>query len=209
MNNRGNFCCGTIIIITIKGDSAMEEKTIKYYNRHAKSYYQNTVDLKLDNIYQEFLSQLKDNAHILDAGCGSGRDSLFFLKQGYQVTAIDAAKELVKLSSKLLGQEVLQLRFQELEFEEEFDGIWACASLLHISRDEIDDVLERFSRALVKGGVIYMSFKYGDKEVYEKGRFFNYYDEDSFQKLVDKFVELEVIKLWQTIDVREDRDDEF
>ncbi|GAB6137996.1 class I SAM-dependent methyltransferase [Halanaerobaculum tunisiense] len=183
--------------------------TIDYYNQHAVDFYENTVNVDMSNQYQEFLEHVKDNGHILDAGCGSGRDSLYFLEQGYQITALDASQELVKLSSELIGQEVLHMSFQDMEFEEEFAGIWACASLLHVSREEIEEVFRKLTRALVTDGVIYMSFKYGNREVYRNGRLFNYYDEDSFMELKDKFAELEVVKMWKTVDARENREDEY
>lgn len=183
--------------------------TIDYYNKNAVEYYQSTVDVDMSSLYQKFLQYVEDEGHILDAGCGSGRDSLYFLKQGYQVTAVDASRELVRLSSELLGQKVLQVKFQELEFKEEFDGIWACASLLHISREEIKAVLGRLLDGLKNQGTIYMSFKYGDCEVIKDGRLFNYYDENSFMELKNKFEELEIIETWKTIDAREKRTDEY
>ncbi|GAB6137958.1 class I SAM-dependent methyltransferase [Halanaerobaculum tunisiense] len=183
--------------------------TIDYYNQHAVDFYENTVNVDMSAQYEEFLEHVKDNGHILDAGCGSGRDSLYFLDQGYQVTAIDASKELVKLSSELIGQEVLQMKFQDMEFKEKFAGIWACASLLHVSREEIEEVFRKLTRALVTDGVIYMSFKYGDREVYRNGRLFNYYDEDSFRKLKNDFAELEVVKMWKTADVKKEIKDEY
>ncbi|GAB6137950.1 class I SAM-dependent methyltransferase [Halanaerobaculum tunisiense] len=98
--------------------------TIDYYNRNAIDFYENTVDLDMSDQYQAFLRYVKENGHILDAGCGSGRDSLYFLEQGYQITAVDASQELVKLSSELINQEVLQIRFQEMEFEEEIEDVF-------------------------------------------------------------------------------------
>ncbi len=183
--------------------------TIAYYNQNAKQFYDNTVNADMREHYQHFLKDIKIGGHILDAGCGSGRDSLFFLEQGYEVTALDASKELVKLSSSLLKQDVLHMRFQEMEFNEEFDGVWVSASLLHINREKIENVINRLSKSLVNTGVMYLSFKYGNKEVNRNGRFFNYYDEDSFAKLISKFEELEVIKISKTEDVRDGREDEY
>ena len=95
-----------------------------------------------------FLKLLPKNGKILDAGCGSGRDSLFFKQQGYDVVSFDISKELVDLASRLIGQKVLHMSFGDLDFENEFHGIWASASLLHIPQEEMDDVLEKLSRAL-------------------------------------------------------------
>ena len=184
-------------------------KTIDYYNQNAAEFYENTVDVDLMDTYQEFLEHIKEGTTILDAGCGSGRDSLYFLDEGYEVTAIDASEKLVELSSNLIGQQVLHMRFEDINFKEEFAGIWACASLLHISRTEIESVLNKFIKALVRDGVIYLSFKYGDQEIYRNGRLFNYYDYNSFMKLKSQFDQLKVLKTWKTADAREERNDEY
>ncbi|MGM0502351.1 MAG: class I SAM-dependent methyltransferase [Bacillota bacterium] len=183
--------------------------TIEYYNQNAEEFYNNTVNVDMSQQYQEFLAHLNKGAHILDLGCGSGRDSLYFLEHGYQVTALDASKELVRLSSELINQQVLHLKFQELDFESEFDGIWACASLVHVNRAEIKEVFQNIIQAVVPNGVIYMSFKYGNQEFYRTGRLFNCYDEDSFKEIVDKFNSLEIIKLWKSSDARAERKEEY
>lgn len=181
------------------------EQTIEYYNRRAEEYYEKTVAADMEDLYQEFLQYLNKGDHILDVGCGSGRDSLYFLNHGYQVTAVDGAEEMVKLSSDLLDQEVLHLKFKEIDFKEEFDGIWACASLLHVSKEAIDSILKRLVRALLPKGVMYLSFKYGNYEVRRDGRFFNYYNQTACEELIAKVKGIEIIKMWQTGDNREDR----
>src|ERR687885_194185 len=138
--------------------------TIDFYNEHAQDFYHRTVNVDMRELYAPFLALLPAGAHILDAGCGSGRDSLYFKQHGYQVTALDASAELVKLSSQLLQQPVLHLTFQEVDFDERFDGIWACASLLHVPRIEIDDVLRRLTKALKPGAILFTSFKNGNTE---------------------------------------------
>ncbi len=183
--------------------------TIAYYDEHAEEFYANTVGANMEQFYAPFLALLPPGCRILDAGCGSGRDSLHFLACGYTVTAFDAAAALVRLSSRLLNQPVLHLTFQQVAFEEEFEGIWACASLLHVPRDEMDDVLRRLTRALTPGGILFASFKYGDGEGERNGRFFNSYDEASFGALVARHPALEVVDVWKTEDVRGERTGEF
>ena len=183
-----------------------ENKTIAYYNQHAQEYYDKTVDIDMTSNYGEFLQYLDFGDHILDAGCGSGRDSQYFIEQGYEVTALDAAQELVDLAEGLLGQEVLQIRLEELDFTAEFDGIWACASLIHLKEDQIKEILRKFSRAVVTDGVIYISFKIGTGEEFKKGRFFNYYNELSCLELIAEIDPLKVVNLWETDDA-EDRED--
>jgi SAM-dependent methyltransferase len=179
--------------------------TVDYYDRNAEQFYRETVNVNMEELYTRFLAYVPEGSSILDAGCGSGRDSLYFLRRGYKVTAFDASNELVALSSQLTGLPVLHLRFQDVEFDHDFDGIWACASLLHVPRAEIDDALARLTRAMKPGGVLYASFKYGDSEWEKDGRFFNSYDEASFNGLLAGHHQLELLQRWVSEDVRRGR----
>lgn len=179
-----------------------------YYNQNAQEFYEGTVNVDMSDSYKPFLEFVKASGHILDAGCGSGRDSFYFIRNGYKVTAMDASEAMVDMASKLIGQKVLKLRFQEIDFNGEFDGIWACASLLHVNRKEIDEVFSKLSKALKKAGILYASFKYGDIEVERDGRLFNCYDETSIKLLMGKHSELEIVKIWRSYDARPDKKDE-
>ena len=183
--------------------------TIDFYNQNAEWFFKESVNINMTALYEPFLNLLPPGAHILDAGCGSGRDSLYFLNKGYKVTAIDASKELSKLASELINQSVLNISFQELDFENEFDGVWASASLLHIPRNEISKVLNRIAKSLKQDGVLYASFKYDDKEYEKGGRYFNCYDEYSINELIDKNTSLTIIKGWTSNDSRLGREDEI
>ena len=178
-----------------------------YYNENAKTFFEGTVAADMSEQYKMFLDLLPKGASILDAGCGSGRDSLAFKNLGYQVTAIDASEELCKLASEYIGQEVKQIRFQDLDFEDTFDGIWACATLLHVPSKELPQVIQNLRRALKPGGSLYASFKYGDFEGERNGRYFHDLTEEKAEQL---FTEggLKVEKMWITGDVREGRGDE-
>ncbi|QEK11550.1 methyltransferase domain-containing protein [Crassaminicella thermophila] len=188
--------------------------TKNYYNQNAKIFIENTLKADMTKIYQRFEKYLKKGDRILDLGCGSGRcgsgrDSLYFMNKGYDVLAVDYAEELVKSASKLLNKEVIILDMREMDFYEEFDAIWACASILHINREDINNVIRNCEMALKNGGIFYLSFKYGDKEEWRNERFFNYYNETSFKRLIDQFSYLNIIETWKTKDVRKGREDEF
>ena len=107
----------------------------------------------------------------------------------------------------MLGQKVLCKTFEELDDENAYDGIWACASLLHVPKERMGEVLYRLKRALKDGGVLYASFKYGEEEKIVNGRLFSYYDERSLRELM---VEngFEVLELFVTQDVRKGRSEE-
>lgn len=178
--------------------------TIDYYNQNAKEFVSRTVNADMHYCQDKFMKLLKQGNYILDAGCGSGRDSLFFLKHGYKVCSIDASRELCKLAEEYIGQSVECVRFQDMEYEGLFDGVWACASLLHLSKKELPMVLRKFYRALKLGGVMYASFKYGDKEEERSGRFFSDYHLEEIEKVFTEGAGFELIEGFVTEDVRDD-----
>ena len=138
-----------------------KDVTLRYYNQNAGSFVSGTVHADLTDTLNRFLSRLEPGAAILDFGCGSGRDTKYFLEHGYQVEAIDGSEELCKIASAYTGIPVRQMYFQDLDVREQYDGIWACSSLLHLSYGELDEVLYRIEKALKPQGILYMSFKYG------------------------------------------------
>jgi SAM-dependent methyltransferase len=127
--------------------------TIDYYNRNAYAFQQRTLGRDLQRRYDPFLALLPPGAEILDAGCGPGRDSLAFIQRGYRVTAMDASSAMVDLTTATIGQPALLLPFDQIDFEEKFDGVWASASLLYVPSARIDDAVHRLTRALKPGGV--------------------------------------------------------
>lgn len=176
--------------------------TIDYYNQNAKEFVSRTIDADMHYCQNKFMELLNAGDYVLDAGCGSGRDSLFFLNHGYKICSIDASSELCKLAEEYIGQSVECVRFQDMKYEELFDGVWACASLLHLSKKELPIVLRKFYRALKEGGVMYASFKYGDKEEERSGRFFSDYHLDEIEKVFTECAGFELIEGFETEDVR-------
>jgi SAM-dependent methyltransferase len=185
------------------------DPTVAYYDANAERFTQETVAVDMGSLYRPFLAEFPAGGHILDAGCGSGRDTVAFLRMGYAVTAFDASAEMARRASAAACIPVSVLRFQDLECREQFDAIWACASLLHVRRAEIDDVLGRLTRALRPGGVWYMSFKTGHGEEMQGGRLFNDYTDLELRDLVARHRALCMLQLWETTDLRPDRDKEL
>jgi SAM-dependent methyltransferase len=183
--------------------------SIEFYNQNATEFYNNTVSADMTEAYKEFLQHIKPSSKILDAGCGSGRDTAFFLNQGFTVTSIDASGEMVRMSSELTGQKTLKMSFMDIEFKDEFDGVWACASLLHVCRSEIDEVLEKIIKSLKVGGILYVSFKYGNDEVIRDSRLFNSYNEEAIEQLLIKHKRLKIINIRKSKDKRPERVDEY
>jgi SAM-dependent methyltransferase len=179
-----------------------------YYQHNAKSFFEATVDVDMSPLYQRFLPLLPPAGRILDAGCGSGRDLRFFAKLGYRVTAFDASPALAALAEAYAGQPVFRARFQDIDWRESFDGVWACASLLHLPAAALPDALRRLAVALVPGGVLYASFKYGHGEREDQGRHFTDLDEAGLSELLDRVDNLQLLGAWITPDQRPGRDNE-
>lgn len=187
----------------------MSDPTRTYYSENAQEFYDGTVNLDMGYQYKSFLKMIPKGGKILDAGCGSGRDSLYFKKKGYMVVAFDYSEALVKLASDLIGSSVLHMSFNDVAFIEEFDGVWACASLLHVPKNEMEGAIAKLAKALKPDGILYVSFKYGNKEEVRKGRLFSDYTESSFQALIKNISSLKIIKHWKTEDVRPKRKGEY
>lgn len=186
----------------------MQDTTIDYYNSNAQQFIQNTISVEFKETQQRFLSKLKKDAFILDFGCGSGRDTRFFLDQGCQVDAIDGSEELCRLASQYTGIKVRHMFFQDLSVKEKYDGIWACSSILHLPLHELTEAMQKMSDALKADGVIYTSFKYGTFSGQRNGRFFTDMTEGSFAKLILKINSLDIEEQWMTFDVRPGRGEE-
>ena len=185
----------------------MKSETINYYNENAKEFCAGTVNADMSVCRNKFTALLECGTRILDAGCGSGRDSKVFLDMGYDVISMDASSEVCKEAEAYLGKHVLCKSFEEIEFSNEFDGIWACASLLHVSRNDIDFVFEKLNNALKDNGVLYVSFKYGENERIKDGRFFNDYTEETLTELL-KSHSFKIEEIFISFDVRKERESE-
>lgn len=184
-------------------------KTIDYYNNHAEEFTHLTFQVEMESLYEPFLALLPEHAHILDLGCGSGRDSSAFKNKGYHVDAIDYSEALVKKATELTGLQVKHQSFYELNEVAIYDGIWACASLLHCERSRLTEVLERMLRALKSEGVIYMSFKYGNSDRKKDGREFTDLNEQQAQELLAQFEQVSLVDQWITVDKRPDRSEQW
>lgn len=182
--------------------------TIDYYDSCADEFYKSTVNVEFTTMQEHFLAKLKKGSNILDFGCGSGRDTKYFLEQGYDVEAIDGSAELCKLAGKLTGIKVKNIFFQELSEVEKYDGIWACSSILHLPVRELTEVMRKMMIALKKDGIIYISFKYGIFAGERNGRYFTDMTEEAFAELLSKIEGLEIEEQWTTSDVRPGRGEE-
>ena len=186
----------------------MDNSTLNYYNTNAKSFISSTLAVDFSQTQDKFLFLLPPAASILDFGCGSGRDTKYFLDAGMQVDATDGSEKLCRLASEYTGIPVRQMLFEELDTKEQYDGIWACSSILHLPKDVLKDVLKKMIVALKENGIIYTSFKYGMFEGERNGRFFTDFTEETFREFVSDVDEIKIEESWITGDVRPGRGDE-
>jgi 2-polyprenyl-3-methyl-5-hydroxy-6-metoxy-1,4-benzoquinol methylase len=172
--------------------------TVDYYNRNAEAFRDRTADCSVGHLHDAFLARLPAGAHILDAGCGPGRDAAVFLRRGFRVTSIDASSSMVEFASRAMGQPAILMPFEQIEFEDMFEGVWACASLLHVPLAQIDGVIARLVRALKPGGMFYMSTKAGDGErIMGDGRLFCDYTQPALRALLAQNPSLELLDIHQ------------
>ena len=183
-------------------------KTLAYYNTNAHRFTSDTLDVEFSDIQDSFLAQLPAGALILDFGCGSGRDSRYFLQKGYRVEACDGSEEMVKAATRNAGIPVKKMLFSELNEENRYDGLFACASILHVPSKDLPDIFTRMKKAVKKGGILYVSFKYGTFEGIRNGRYFTDLTEESLHAILDRVGGLEIIRTGITGDARTGREDE-
>lgn len=174
------------------------ETTLAFYRKHARDFVKATARLDLHDLYEPFLKRLKPGAHILDAGCGSGRDGAAFVARGFRVIAIDASRAMVT-GARQRRLDARLMTLQKIHFSAKFDGIWACASVLHVPHCEIPNVLGRFADVLKPGGLLYISLKESHGErVAEDGRFFSYFRKEEFTSLLTQRGRFELLDTWLT-----------
>ena len=190
------------------------DETIEYYNANAQDFISNTKDVVFNENQDLFLNELKkrfpeiNNPIVLDFGCGSGRDTKYFLQNNLLVDAIDGSEEMCKFASDYTGIQVKQVFFQDWKSEKKYNGIWACSSILHLKKDDLLVVLKNLLNHLIPNGILYTSFKYGDFEGEHKGRYFTNFTENTFNQFVTNLDDFKILKTWITSDVRPGRENE-
>ena len=178
--------------------------SIGFYEDNADWFFQRTVNIDMSATQSRFVGLLKPGDAILDAGCGSGRDARVFRDLGFKVTAMEAAPRLAALAQAHIGLPVEIMTFDQIAWRDRFDGIWACASLLHVPADDLATTLGRLRDALVPGGVLWASFKLGTEERIEADRHFTDFDETRMATLLAGVSGLSLIEMWITQDSRSD-----
>jgi 2-polyprenyl-3-methyl-5-hydroxy-6-metoxy-1,4-benzoquinol methylase len=182
--------------------------SINYYNDNAKKFIENTFFVSMGDLIDDFIALLPKNATVLDLGCGSGRDSLYFKKNGFDVYAMDGSKEMIEHTKKYIGDRAKLATFDDYTTNIKFDGIWALASLLHVPRNDIEMILNKYINFLKEDGFLFMSFKNREIDYDKDGRNFTCFTENTLLELIKPIDKIELVKIIHTTDVRKDRPDE-
>lgn len=183
-----------------KGTGISQDTTLSWYRDNAIQYAEETRNsLVLDALW-EFLSRMKEGGTILDYGSGSGRDSAYFINKGFSVDSLDGSAEMKAQAERLFGIKVKLSSFLSLEDKEKYDGIWAQASILHLEEHDLRAALTLIERALKRDGVFYSSFRKGEEDGYEKGRWYTNMTERRFLSFLPATLYVE--KIWESQDVR-------
>ena len=175
--------------------------TINYYDKHASFYFDRTSQVDFVALYEEFLKYVPAGGRIMDLGCGSGRDVKWFRDHGYEAFGLDASERLVKIACEELGIPVEVGFIEEWIADEAFDGVWCCASLVHLDDDNLDQFLSNLRYNLKKGGALFMSVKEGiDSGTIEDGRYFRDFNEATLNALISHYKGFRIEKVWYTED---------
>lgn len=151
-----------------------DQPTLEFYATTAEIY---TASGKngTNRFLNDFMKRIPAGAHILELGCGGGRDAEAMIAAGFNLTPTDGTPEIAAQAEKRLGRPVRVMRFDQLESTAEFDAVWASASLLHVPRADLPQILARIHAALRPGGIHFASYKAGGQEGRDShGRYFNY-----------------------------------
>jgi 2-polyprenyl-3-methyl-5-hydroxy-6-metoxy-1,4-benzoquinol methylase len=194
--------------IVDKADMKNMNTTLDFYNENADDFVIHTRDVDFKQTQDRFANKIPTGGRILDFGCGSGRDTKYFIEQGFCVDAVDGSEKICEIASAYTGITVKKMLFQELDAVDLYDGIWACSSILHLPKAELKDVFKKMCNAVKSDGIIYTSFKYGMFEGIRNGRYFTDFTEETFPDFMEDFPGMKQEELWITKDVRPDRGEE-
>lgn len=182
--------------------------SVGYYDENAQAYFDSTLQADMHEVRDRFLQHVRPGGSILDAGCGSGRDTRAFADAGYAVTAFDASAEMVRLAQGYTRLSVKQMTFDQMDWQLQFNGIWASACLLHVARSDLPATFGRFANALAVDGAWYISMKFGETTRALDGRTFTDVTETEMRDLLEA-AGMSIQDIWLTDDVRAGREDRW
>lgn len=176
----------------------MRDPTSDWYSSNAAAFCERTFAIDMDHVHRRFLRYMPLRGRILDVGCGSGRDSRRFVELGYSVDARDRSQEIAEEARRLTGLTVRVEDVLQLEDRDSFDGVWACAMLIHLRDHEFDEAIFRLTRALRLGGVLYISLKQSERRNPSDARDFHLWIPEEASRRIHSFGRLQPLEAWST-----------
>ena len=174
--------------------------TIAYYNANAEKYFKTTENVDFTASYERFLKNIPKHGSIVDIGCGSGRDVKAFCDMGYQAVGLDASEELAIIAMREKGITVFVDNMTTWIAEEPYDGMWCCASLLHLDDTGLRKFIDNIDKNLKTGGAIYISVKSGIETGYDdKGRYMRNFSFEELSQLLTAS-NIKIVEHWTTED---------
>jgi SAM-dependent methyltransferase len=146
-------------------------ETIRTYDAVAESYASRFADVDLFSDRRRFLQGIPAGP-VLDAGCGSGRDCQFFLKDGVNAVGIDLSAGMLEVAARNTDAPIIEADIRAIPARDNvFAGVWCCAVLLHLDPPDAATALREFGRVLIKHGRLFISVRHGVGEsVRDDGR---------------------------------------
>ncbi len=173
---------------------------MNYYDDNYQDFISRTLEVDMSELYIPFCNKLASESKILDIGCGPGRDLKYFSSIGHIPIGLEPSQQLADFGRKYSDCKIIETTIQEFQSETLFDGIWACASILHLSSSELGEALHNIAGLMHGGSIFYCSFKLGSHEGIRNGRYFNDQTMDSFTELLPE--SLKISQSWISEDLR-------
>lgn len=176
--------------------------TLKYYEGTCREYDRFSSSIEMSEQWKSFESMLPPGGTVLDLGCGTGRDIKHFLEAGFIVEGVEPALAMANCARSKTGARIFDLAAEQIAFVEEYDGIWACASLMHMRKSAFFYTLPKIIKSLKPGGSFYFSLKQGVGEARnDDGRLFSFYEMDEIIYLFSLISNAQIVKQWVSKDV--------
>jgi ubiquinone/menaquinone biosynthesis C-methylase UbiE len=181
------------------------DETTASYDTMALAYAERWFGFRLEDDMARFTAHLAPGARVLDLGCGPGQDTVWLAEQGYAATGVDLSSGMLREARRRgVAAPLVQADLRCLPFRGgSYCGLWACASLLHIPKAQVEATVREMAR-VARPGIVYIAVKRGMGEAWvedEGGgkRFFAYYDPGELRALVAG-AGCTVLSLWETED---------
>ncbi len=177
--------------------------SIEFYDGDPGGYSEKTFHADISELRDAFTSLLPDGASVLDLGCGSGRDTIAFSEMGFMVTAADGSEGMCRIAESNTGIRPRRMLFSEMDYIGEFDGVWACSSLLHVPSADLPHTFSLIRRALIEGGIAYVSFKEGSFEGIRDGRHYTDMTVTGLGTLASQSG-FDIVRIWESLEPERD-----